>query len=692
MEIPGRDETGADVLQLVCEWLRRQSSKKWLLVLDNADDLVLLEDSHKKGLAVETLADTSSPSLLEFVPQTRNGLILVTTRNKMIARRLTGDTTSVLMVEPMLQQEARTLLHIMIAANWDGEDADQLLQALDCIPLALAQAAAFINETAPRFTMRKYLQEFRKERGAQAKLLYQDSFDLRREPSTASSIGVTWQLGFDRIREIAPSAARLLSLICMFQPDQIQDYLLVQYDEDNIAHRDHQEENNLQFEEDISILRNFCFIATNEQGDLFAMHRLVQLSMKGWLEKYGELERWKGKYLMIMSRAFPKHPYENWVECKALFPHAEVAMDYRPSKLEFLVHYTTILGNASFYARATGRYEVAEDMSKSALRGCETLLGQNFPLTPPYAQSLAFIVQEQGEYNLAEDMIRSSYENSKKVLGLEHPDTLASASILVSNLRLQGRLAECQNLVMQVLEVCQRTLGLEHQSTLSIMSNIARIHHDSGRDEEALRLQESVFESRQKILGVEHPLTLSAMADLPTILTALGRRKEAEELEMKVFERMIEVLGPEHPYTLSAMASLAASYSTSGREQEAQALSLQVLELRMKILREQHPQTQSAKEQLFELNQRVLREQHSEMCESESNSAEVNPQNTTKDSPVLEQERLHSLSLPSSPNLEKLSSVGQRSKSWSWKEQARNVRHWSASLRGNEQKADGSRI
>ena len=802
-------------MRLVHEWLRRQSTNKWLLILDNADDPVLLGDSPKKGLA-EATSDDPSPSLLDFVPQTRNGLILITTRDKAMARRLTGDSTSVLMIEPMLQQEARVLLHKMLAANWEAENADQLVQALDCIPLALAQAAGFINATTPRFTMGKYLQELRKERGAQATLLYHESFDLRRESSAASSVVVTWQLGFDRIRRIAPSAARLLSLTSLFHPDQIQDYLLVQYDEDNTAKPDCQDENNLQFEEDISILRNYCFIATNEQGDLFSMHRLVQVSMKHWLESYGELERWKGKYLMILSGAFPTDPYANLAESQALFPHAEVAMDYQPTELEYLVHYTRILGNASLYATATGRHEVAEDMSKSALRCCKTLLDQKYSLTLPCALNLALIVQRQGEYKMSEDMIRSVYEDSEKVLGPEHPDTLTSASILVSALRLQGKLVECQNLVTQVLERCQKTLGLEHQDTLSNMSNLAGIHHDLGRDEEALGLQTSVFESRKKILGLEHPLTLSAMADLPVILSGLGRKKKAEKLKMQVVEKMVEVLGSEHPDTLSAMAtlagtlaaqsrkmeavkvqmrvvekreqildsefpgtssaivtlaatllalgrareaeklqrlalensikvrgyddsssilamsnlgstyraigeyqkaeeileqvlalrkerfgeehpdtllamgSLAASYSTTGRRQEAQELFLRVLELRTKVLGEQDPQTQLAKERLLELNQQVLKEQQPEIKESEINLAEVRLQPTTRDLPVSEQERLYSQSLPPSPTREDV--VDQRRKTWSWSQQARNVRHWGTTLRGSEQKADGSKV
>ena len=594
MKLPGRDETSADVLQLVCEWLSRGSRGRWLLILDNADDPIVFEDSPKKGLALEARSpDDLSPPLSKFVPQTRNGHILITSRSKMIAQRLTGDTTSVLMVDPMPLQAARTLLHTKLAGNWDAEDIDQLLQALDFIPLAFMQAAAFINENTPRLTVRKYLQLLRGG-DAPAKLLYKDTGDLRRDPSAASSIGNVFQRSFDRIREIAPSAARLLSLISFFHPDGIQDYLLVQYNNDKLTGLDHRDESNPQFEEDISTLRDYFLITTNGEGDLFRTHRLVQHFMKGWLKRNGELEKWKGRYLMILSQAFPKDPYEHWAKCRALFPHAEVAINYQPVDHEYLAFYTTVLGNASLYAEATGSYEVAEKMSRSAHGCCETLLGQHNPLTLTCTQNLALIFRHQGKYKEAEDMIQSVYEKRKEIFGPDHPDTLASASILASVYRLQGRLPQSHNFSQQVLEGCQRMLGPEHPHTLSIMSNLAATYCALGEEEKGLDIQERVLKSRQRILGLEHPDTLSAMADLAETFVARGMRVEAEKLEMQVVEKRIEILGSEHPDTLSAIDKLAATLSTQGWRYEAEGFEMQVAKKRTEILGSEHPKAPPA--------------------------------------------------------------------------------------------------
>ena len=68
----------------------------------------------------------------------------------------------------------------------------------------------------------------------------------------------------------------------------------------------------------------FLIQTTDKAGKLFEMHQLVQLSTRRWLESYGELERWKKKYVINMSEAFPNGEYENWTTCQALFPHARM--------------------------------------------------------------------------------------------------------------------------------------------------------------------------------------------------------------------------------------------------------------------------------------------------------------------------------------------------------------------------------
>jgi hypothetical protein len=105
------------------------------------------------------------------------------------------------------------------------EGAVDLLYALDYIPLAITQAAAFINRRS-RMTASRYLDEFRKNEKKRESLLNWDAGDLRRDLSASNSVVTTWQISFERIRQERPSAVDLLSLMSFFNPQGIPESLL----------------------------------------------------------------------------------------------------------------------------------------------------------------------------------------------------------------------------------------------------------------------------------------------------------------------------------------------------------------------------------------------------------------------------------------------------------------------------------
>jgi hypothetical protein len=80
-KIPGWDDPKTNILQLVCEWLRDERHGCWLMVLDNVDD---------KSVFFTPYA-ASEKTLADFLPQTPNGSILITSRNQLAAQNLVGD-------------------------------------------------------------------------------------------------------------------------------------------------------------------------------------------------------------------------------------------------------------------------------------------------------------------------------------------------------------------------------------------------------------------------------------------------------------------------------------------------------------------------------------------------------------------------------------------------------------------------
>jgi tetratricopeptide (TPR) repeat protein len=429
-KIDGRDDPTADVLRLVRSWLCDESSGRWTMVVDNADDADVFFSPPLSAQAAGAAGPSQAAELLsDFLPQSPNGSILVTSRTRDVAYRLAGSHASIFEVRPMEAGDALALLQkklrLRADAAIDVEKAKELVQALDRMPLAITQAAAFIVQRAPRMTIARYLDELDKSDRGRAKLLKQDVGDSRRDGRASNSIIATWQISFEHIRRAAPAAARLLSLMSLFDRQGIPESLL----RDRYA--GDQDTEDADFDDDIYMLTSYSLVEmSSADGSEFAMHRLVQYSTKKWLELCSELEQWKARYAMVMNTSYPVPQYENWKECQALFPHAQAAVDCRPGegKPKALEAWASVLFKAAWYANVMGQYSVAEEMDGSALETREEVLGREHPDTLTSMGNLAVVLNRQGKYEEAEAMNRQTLARSEKVLGPEHPDTLTSMS------------------------------------------------------------------------------------------------------------------------------------------------------------------------------------------------------------------------------------------------------------------------
>ena len=249
----GWDNPKADVLRLVRNWLCDESNGRWVMIVDNADDSgVFFPPLDEQAIGVDKPGQAAE-SLSEFLPQSPNGSILITSRSRDVAYRLTGSHAYIREVKPMDKDDALALLRKKLSFDVDEHNATELLQALDYMPLAITQAAAYIEQRAPRMTISRYLNEIRRSDHDRARLLKKDVGDSRRDGRASNSIIATWQISFEHIRKDLPTAARLLSLMSLFDRQGIPESLL-----HNRYKRD--EDKEADFEEDIHTLTSYSLV------------------------------------------------------------------------------------------------------------------------------------------------------------------------------------------------------------------------------------------------------------------------------------------------------------------------------------------------------------------------------------------------------------------------------------------------
>ncbi|KAI1149240.1 P-loop containing nucleoside triphosphate hydrolase protein [Nemania diffusa] len=612
VRIRGRDQAGANLIPLVSQWLKDEQHGQWIMILDSADDINVFYEGDEKGKQIASTAQEEKP-LWTYLPQSSNGSILITTRNKELAGKLTGrPKTDVIEVGPMDKDHALELLATKSGSQYDREDGMELVKALEYVPLAISQAAAFIQQREPRTSVKKYLDDFRESDENKSSLLNHDAGDLRRDESATNSVITTWQISFDYIRKKRRSATDLLSLLSFFDGQGISDDLVRPIDQGKSHNHEANAPNNSivssenlneMFEKDIATLRNYCLISTNEAGDVFKMHALVQLSTRKWLDMDQQTEKFKKLFIYRMAQEFPEPEFSNWGTCRQLFPHAEKAIqkaiDYRPADDDSLIKWSLLLSNSGWYSRAQGNYTIAEKMAKESFETHKVVLGPEYPDTLSSMNNLASTYSNQGRWKEAESLGVQVLETRKAVLGPEHPNTLSSMANLASTYSNQGRWKEAESLGVQVLETRKAVLGPEHPNTLLSINNLASTYWNQGRWKEAESLGVQVLETRKAVLGPEHPSTLISMANLAATINNLAstywnqeRWKEAELLGVQVLETSKAVLGPEHPDTLTSMNNLAHTWKSQGRDQDALELMEKCYHARIRVSGPEHPHTQ----------------------------------------------------------------------------------------------------
>ena len=614
VKLPSRNQPMADIPQLVYGWLSNERNGRWIMILDSADDGDLFY-SLTSGDA------RSGRPFATYLPQSRNGSIVITTRNKNLAFRLTGHYQNIIEVGPMAQTDALTLVKKKLGSLPDIDVAANLVRALDLVPLAISQAAAYIRARAPRSSAEKYLAEFRESEHKRSRLLEHDAGDLRREGGVSNAILTTWQISFDHIRSKRRSAADLLSLMSFFDRQGIPWWVLnpSRIAKDTVQARgldkarkrgsndgggvtdsdtddgidDDADDADGGFEDDVAMLRDYCLIVIDESGDQFEMHGLVQLSTRKWLEAFGQLEMFKQQCIERTAASFPTGEYENWARCRSLFAHVQVILGYRPSD-KTAKRWATLLHNGGWYAWSQGRYDVAQRMVEKARKVREKRLEKEDVATLASISLLAAVLSDRGRWEEAKKLFVQVMETSKTKLGADHPNTLTSMANLASTYRNQGQWEQAEKLFVQVIETRKTKLGADHPDTLTSIANLASTYLNQGRWEEAEKLEVQVIETRKTKLGADHPSTLTSMANLALTYSDQGRWEEAEKLGVQVMETSKTKFGADHPFTLTSMNNLALTWKRQGRHTDASTLMEDCAQAQQRVLGADHPYTRSS--------------------------------------------------------------------------------------------------
>jgi tetratricopeptide (TPR) repeat protein len=567
LHIQGAEEDKADVKLLVRTALS-ESAHRWLLIIDNADDIGLL------------LGTSGATPLFDYLPSSHNGSILFTTRSHEVVRKLDIPRASVVRVTELSRHEAEEMLRLNLEAVQlrDSESTAQLLDLLADLPLAIRQASAYMDQTG--LTATKYLDHCRSSDKRFIELLSTDFADRGRYKAAQNPIATTWLISFHHISQDNSLAAQYLQFMSFLAEKDIPKSLLPPGNGE------------LEADEAIAVLKAYAFISIQPDQDSYDMHRLVPLAMRNWLAKEGKLQECVTRVIERLAEVFPVPEHENRAIWEKYLPHSQRVLEFQGHSIDNQSKWR-LLGNVGESNSRLGKYKEAEEMYRQALVVQAKTLDAQHPDILLRRNNLATTLRHQGKYTEAEEIYRQALVAQTTVLGFEHPDTLKSSFNLASALHSQGKYKKAEEIYQEALVAQTTVLGFEHPDTLMTRHNLASALSDQRKYTEAEEMYWQILAAYMKVLGAEHPDTLKNRHNLANMLHDQGKYTEFEEMCQQTLAAQTKVLGAEHPDTLRTRHDLTSGLCNQRKytEQEAEEIYWQILTMQTKVLGTEHPHT-----------------------------------------------------------------------------------------------------
>ncbi|MDT7844202.1 tetratricopeptide repeat protein [Streptomyces justiciae] len=590
-EVDGVDP--ADLRQAVDHflgWLQR-TRRSWMIVLDD-----LTDPADLRGL---------------WPPDRPRGQVVVTTRRRDAA--LLGQGRTVVDVTPFTPDESLAYLHTKLAAHGcvqPDPDVPELAAELGHLPLALAQAAAYIADQG--LMCGQYLTRLRDRRRSLTDLVPEHGGlpDDHRE-----TVAAVWELSVERADQMRPRglARPLLELAsvldsngipsCVLTNEAARAYLLAMAVPEIPEDLPDDELLTLVPAESaadaLRCLNRLSLISVADEGEeqIVRVHALVQRVVRESLdpEHFAEMAHSVGSCLLLdwpRGTYAQSHPRAQLFRDNADALYA-VAKDvvWAVDGYYVFIHSAGTYGHAGMAAKAVTQFK---DLYEAAVRH----LGVDHPNTIDIQSLMGHWQIPGGNVDGAAVDLISAYQATRDKYGEEHLATIEIAGHLarlmgdtgspaaaahtferlshllqVHHPEERGRIAEGRfqaafwtgmahpeadhiGVLAERYAELRAEFGAESEIVVSAAHNLASLRAECGDLEGAIDAFEGVLRIEVATRGEDHPETLVTRHNLATYRARAGDIARAVDELAAVLDDRRRILGDEHPATANTLREL----------------------------------------------------------------------------------------------------------------------------------------
>jgi tetratricopeptide (TPR) repeat protein len=497
LDLPEQDEQDQRVIhQAVCQWLATHD--RWLLSFDNAPH---------------------PDSLKGYRPEEGHGHVVITSRDPDWA----GVATP-LKVEVWEPDESLEFLGKRLGRT--DEAAAELAKELGHLPLALAQAAAYIKNAG--MWLEDYLKLYRDRREELWK-------DEKPPPEYPEAVGTTWSVAFEAAHKEEPPAADLLNLCAFLASDDIPRDLLAKAMEDPLA-----------LNRAISALQHYSLIRTDD--DSISVHRLVQAVTRDRLSEE-ERKEWAAAVVRLLDAALPfkQDDPDTWRESGRLLPHALAAAEHAVGAQVGGIEPPRVLSDAGTYLTCRAEFGEAKRVLERAVTVAEETYGSNHPYFATCLNNLGHALWQFGDAEGAKEHYQRALAIAEEAFGPDHPGVATFASNLGSALHdlgdLKGACQHCE----RALAIDEKTYGPDHPVVAIDANNLGGVLQGMGDLKGAKAHYERALLIDEKAYGPGHPSVAVRLNNLGTVVEDLGDLEGAKQHYQRALTIDEQAYGRDHP-------------------------------------------------------------------------------------------------------------------------------------------------
>ena len=610
-------------LELIRTWLGNEAKGSWLVVVDNADEANAFTVPQTGSFGGPNRSPGKDPprSLTEYFPLCDHGRIIFTTKSRSAALSY-AQAGKIIEVGRLTNREALKLLDQNLAdkqiISYNMEKTEELIEKLDRLPLALAQATAFMNKNF--LSIEQYLNRIADDTALASLMNHPQA--VNDIPGVPSAVYGIWKLTYKKLQTNNQLAFSMLASMSFFDQNCIPVTLLQSILGDSV-----------ELDKARGELHDYSLITTGALENTYNMHRLVQVTI---LEYLKECRLETGHCLSVLTALANNFPLANevrlWGKCRDWLPHALRVLQspllglenldranlqvkvgwyyYKVGQWSEARHYTE-------YALATREKLIADpdmdilkvkenlvhilrydgDISLAAVKARElkndlkSKLGRKNNWTLQSYRLLAASLQDDGQYDMAARAALQAYKGFKDLYNVEsdNADILSSARRPGTIYELMGQYSETIKLYKEAIDGFMRRNETESQEALLAMHRLSYVQRALGEYSDSEKAAMEGWSTQDRVLGESNPDTLKSLFSIGVAVQCQQNLGEASEVFAEVFEQCVQKVGWHHFYICTICFHIAQVLDELERYEEAKEKHAWVLDGRKRLLRENHP-------------------------------------------------------------------------------------------------------